>query len=456
MRRFWYAALPLATALSLASCGGGSATSAPTTAPAVAPTAASTAVPTEAPAADGPAKLVKATFAQSLDENQAPVDETDSFAPGETVYFSMEFDGRPKEGKVEATFFFRDSELATANVDFADANSGVFFSFGESTFAGFNLTTTEPLPISDNYRVEATLNGKQLDSYPFKVVAPADALASKIIEATLARGATDNFEPVDPATEFAPDETVFLVASADLGNYSWVQADWYVDGKLVEAGTRSLTMKEDMQKGGFSFSFLPEGGWPVGEHEVALTLNDKEIDRYAFTIAEAAAPTAEPVVGSDVELTSYSSEDGVFTIETPGSWQQSDASESGVIAQSWISIEDFSGALVQITTVEGETSSEELVTQLKEFVQSTFGSDPEFTMGEAEEQTDGSQRIIWNSTSDFGTAKMPITGLTFIEQRGDKLSLLTIFFPTERTEELNDLIVQVLNSYKIDPDATIK
>jgi hypothetical protein len=452
MRRFWLLTLALIAAFTLAACGGG-------TPSATAPTSTSsgsttTEEPTEAPATTDEATLVKATFAKALDENQAPVDETDSFAPEETIYFSMEFEGRPKEGTIEATFFFRENELATASVDFADTNSGVLFSFGESTFAGFNLTHTDPLPISENYRVEATLNGEKLDTYPFKVVAPEGATPSKINELTLARGASDTYEPIDPTTEFVPDETVFLVGNADLGLLSWVQADWYIDGTLAEEGTRSLTMEENMTAGGFSFSFLPEGGWPAGEHEVALTLNDEEVERLTFTIAEASAPAP----AGDVEFSTYSSEDGVFTIEVPTSWEFSDSSEPGLIANAWFNNQEASGVFVQIRTVEGETSSEDLIAQLTDFVQSAFGGDPEFEMSEVEEQADGSQRIVWSSAPDIsgGGTPTPITGLSFIEQRGDKLSLITLVVPQENIDAMNDVISRVLNSYTIDPEATIQ
>jgi hypothetical protein len=459
VHRFFITILALIAALTLAACGGGSSSTAqPTNAPGASNT---TTEPTAAPASDGEAKLVKAVFAKALNENQAPVDETESFAPDETVYFSMEFEGRPKEGTIEAAFFFRDDEIAKAEVDFADTNSGVLFSFGESTFAGFNLSHTEPLPISENYRVEATLNGKKLADYPFKVVAPEGSTPSEIKEVVLARGATDSYEPVDPTTEFAPDETVFLVGSADLGKLSWVQADWYVDGKLDEAGTRSLTMQEDISAGGFAFSFLPEGGWPVGEHEVALTLNDKEVERLSFTIADGAAaePTSDPAAGAntDGEWTSYTSSDGVFSIEVPTSWQQNDSSQDGAIATIWFNNEQASGVFVLIKSVEGETSSEELATQVQDYVQSTFGTDPDFEMSEVEAQADGSQRIVWSSAPDFGSGTpTPINGLTFIEQRGDKLSLLTLVAPQEGFDSMSELIDRVLNSYKIDPEATIQ
>ncbi len=447
MRRLRYFLLTLFTSFSLAACGGGDAPAGATTAP-----AASSSAPTTAPVATNEVKLVRAVFARSLDENQAPVDETASFQPDETIYFSMEFEGRPKTGKVEATFYFRDNELARANVDFADANSGVLVSFGQSTFVGFNLTHANPLPISENYRVEASLNGKKLADYPFKMVEPTGSLASKIAEVVLARGATESYEAVDPTTEFGSEDTVFLVGKGDLGNQSWVQADWYVDGKLDTDGTRSLTMNSDTSDGSFAFSYLPEGGWPLGKHEVTLTLNDAVVERLNFTIVDpASAVPAQPG-----DFVAYASDDGVFSIDVPSNWEQSASDIPGMISTAWIEANGTAAVFVQITTEETELTVEDLVARVEEYVQSTYSQEPGFSMDPVEEQADGSQRMLWNASPNIGGTPTALTGLTFIEQRGDKLSLLTVVVPAEGSESQEPLIDRIINTYKVNPTAKIK
>jgi len=73
------------------------------------------------------------------------------------------------------------------------------------------------------------------------------------------------------------------VGNGDLGLATWLEAEWFVSGQLDEAGTRSLTLEENTENAGFAFSFIPEGGWPAGEHWVILTVNNEEIGRYSFT-----------------------------------------------------------------------------------------------------------------------------------------------------------------------------
>lgn len=232
-------------------------------------------------------EVLEATFAHGLGEQMEPVDPGADFAPDETVYLSVKIKGRPKTGLVAAHFFWGEIPIAEATVDLADANSGVLFSIGEDTYAGYTLTHTEPFPLSDNYRADLDYNGAPLGSAPFRVVPPAGAIPSQITEVVLAKGADADYNPVEPSTEFAFDETVYLVGRGDLGVGTWLQAEWYVDGQVDEAGTRSLTMEENYQDVPFTFSFLPEGGWPEGEHEAVLIMNDREVGRFPFTVVAA-------------------------------------------------------------------------------------------------------------------------------------------------------------------------
>lgn len=240
--------------------------------------------PTTAP--ESGVQLLEATFAHDLGEEMQPVDPGSDFAPEETIYLSIKIKGRPKEGVLTARFYWGDDFVAEADVDLADANSGLLFSIGEDTFAGYTLTHEQPFPVSGNYRAEVFYNDQALGSYPFRVVPPEGAIPTVISNVTLARGADENYDPIEPATTFGTADSVYLVGHGDLGLATWLQADWYVSGQLDEAGTRSLSLDENAADVGFAFSFLPEGGWPAGEHFVVLTVNGQEIGRYTFTISE--------------------------------------------------------------------------------------------------------------------------------------------------------------------------
>jgi hypothetical protein len=285
--------LKLLTALLLLSllavaCGGGSGATPTPIVIVVTPPPPGQAQPTatapEAPASAGGIEIVAATFAHGLSDQMEPVGAGSDFRPDETIYLSLQIKGRPKEGVITGRFYWRDSFIAEADVDLADVNSGLIFSVGESTYAGYTLTHEQPFPVSDGYRADVSTNGQALGSYPFRIVPPADAIPTVIGSVTLARGVDDSYNPVEPTTTFSAADQVYLVGHGDLGLDTWLQADWYINGQLDEAGTRSLTLDQNAPDVGFSFTYLPEGGWPAGEQSVLLTVNGQEIGRYTFTI----------------------------------------------------------------------------------------------------------------------------------------------------------------------------
>jgi hypothetical protein len=240
-------------------------------------------------------EVLDAVFAHGLTEEMAPVEPGSDFGSNETVYLSVELKGRPKEGQVTARFYWLDTFIADAAVDLADANSGVIFSVGENTYAGYTLSHDEAWPLGGGYRADLFFGDQALGSYPFRIAPPDGAIPSQIGDVVLALGADENYNPIEPTTSFAPGEPVYLVGRGDLGQETWIQADWYVAGQLDEAGTRSLTLEENASDAGFSFSYVPEAGWPAGEHYVVLTMDGQDIGRYPFTILspEGAAPLDE-------------------------------------------------------------------------------------------------------------------------------------------------------------------
>jgi hypothetical protein len=238
------------------------------------------------PVPEAGVQLLEATFAHGLSEEMQPVDPGSDFAPEETIYLSLKLKGRPESGLVTARFYWGEGTIAEASVDLADVNSGLIFSIGEDTYVGYTLTHEQPFPVSEGYRAEVFYGEQALGTYPFRVVPPPEAIPTVITNVTLARGADENYDPVEPTNTFASTDEVHLVGHGDLGIATWLQAEWYVNGQLDETGTRSLSLSENAADVGFAFSFLPEGGWPTGESFVVLTINGQEIGKYTFTITE--------------------------------------------------------------------------------------------------------------------------------------------------------------------------
>ena len=122
-------------------------------------------------AADKPIEVKEVVIAKGLGSNMEPVNPSLTFLPAEPIAVSVVLTGRPKKGTVEAKFFYGDQFIAGNTVDVSSANSGVLFSVGENTYAGFTLSHDNPFPVSDTFYVQVFIDGKEYGKYPFAVVA---------------------------------------------------------------------------------------------------------------------------------------------------------------------------------------------------------------------------------------------------------------------------------------------
>ena len=134
---------------------------------------------------------------------------------------------------------------------------------------------------------------------PFHVIAPDEAIATKVAEVVLAKGVDEKYRPITSTNQFLPYDSVHMVIVGDMGIRSWVQVEWKVDDTVDKAGTRSLTFQENAKDTHFVFSYQPAQGWPVGQHEVTLTANDETVATKTFTIAK--AKPAEPSNNENME-----------------------------------------------------------------------------------------------------------------------------------------------------------
>jgi hypothetical protein len=225
--------------------------------------------------------IKKATFAREVTDEYEAKGVTTEFQTSESVFLLVQIKGRPKKGKVSATWSFRGKSVATADIDLADVSKGVLFSIGQDTYATFNLTPGPAgLVVGNSYSTTIKFDGAVIDTYKFAVVPPKTALVSKVTATRLS-----NAKEGPALTKFAPTDTVYLLFEGDFGVKSWVEATWQVNGKKAPEATRSLNLTEDGKDLNGNFTYVPKGGWPKGSHSVMLVLNDVTVGTYKFTVA---------------------------------------------------------------------------------------------------------------------------------------------------------------------------
>jgi hypothetical protein len=166
-----------------------------------------------------------------------------------------------------------------------------------------------------------------------------------------------------------------------------------------------------------------------------------------------AAALSEVKIG---DLETYTYETGLFSIDVPNNWKLQDNSKSGEAILLWMDPSENGLVVVDILEAKEEKSSEEMVTFLQDFLNNSFKSEADFSMNDPKEQSDGSQLIVWSYTATAsGGVKVKLLGNSFIEQRGDKLSILTTAVPDEQFDALNSDTDTIINSYKIDSSAAL-
>lgn len=243
--------------------------------------------PTATKASSADLKIMDVTYAHGLNEDMTPTEQADAYTPEQPVYVSVKLDGNPKKGVISAKFYYKDQDIADAEIDLAQSrkDQGVIFVVGGNTYVGFTLDHENPFPISENYHTDLSLNGEPAGRYAFKVIPPDDATPSKVLSATLANNVTDDdYKPIEPTDTFAPDKEIFLAGRVTLGTLSSISASWIVNGEEDPEGARSVTANEDVEDVPFYFSYVPANGWPAGKQKVILYINDQPVGEYVFTI----------------------------------------------------------------------------------------------------------------------------------------------------------------------------
>lgn len=251
-------------------------------------TGPTTETPTTEAQPAGRAQIASVVFAREIDAEWNPVGGpvTEFRADETTVWARITIRGRPRAGTITIRWMWRELQLATADVALADVNGGVLFSFGQDTYIKSYLTTRQ-LYIGDGHRLVLVQDGVELGSYPFRVVPPAGARPSSFSAGALYRSFDEQTGPSDPTTTFAPSEAIVIAGQVALGNRSWFDARFTVNGAVDNTLTMEAIGPAD---GGDvrNFHFRrapPAAGWPPGAHRVELILDDRTVATYDFTVA---------------------------------------------------------------------------------------------------------------------------------------------------------------------------
>ncbi len=147
----------------------------------------------------------------------------------------------------------------------------------------------------------------------------------------------------------------------------------------------------------------------------------------------------------------YRHRSGLFTMNIPTGWDLQDGSKPGEVIQLWFDPSKNALIGVDIFSAPPGMSRDQLVSALQTFLRNTFGNKSGFFMREPVPQADGSSLIVWGFKEQIQGVQGEILGNSFIEQKGDKVSVLTTGVLSEQYERLKPEYEKIINSYRINP-----
>lgn len=299
--RIKFSALVLLSAfLVLAGCDGGTTPADPTPTPLVVPQA--TLVPPTA--TPPPTATLSAQVSGICGEGQTPpylkeiilttdtqgdtftpVDSVTEFEPTQgTFHAVVVLDGAPKNLKLAAAWYLVRGEGYKPGTQIDQKELVV--DTGGTRNVDFTLRTTQDRWPPGDYCVEVRAEGSLALSKTFKVGSdstPSNAGADVVKQIVLAEDSKpETFEPINPTTQFKSNapfiHATIQVVSAPVNTR--FRARWYPPAQeplnfdLKTNGTRWLD---------FRLTPAPQG-FPAGEYEVEIYVNDKLVDTKTFTV----------------------------------------------------------------------------------------------------------------------------------------------------------------------------
>jgi len=155
------------------------------------------------------------------------------------------------------------------------------------------------------------------------------------------------------------------------------------------------------------------------------------------------------------KLDTYSHPGGLFTLDVPTGWTKDDTSKPDEVIISWSDPAKNSLLIMDIFEVEANPSKAELGGKLKEFITGLFGKQPKFAVSNGVEQPDGTTRVEWSYEVTVSGQSGILLGNSFIEQKGNKVSVFSTAVPKGQFDKLKDNLNKIIASRNIKPEVKI-
>jgi hypothetical protein len=256
-------------------------------------------------------------------------------------------------------------------------------------------------------------------------------------------------------------------------DFSYEDAKPQSDGSQLVVWSYTATADNNIQTTLLGNSFVEQRGnkvsilttlVPEEQFETLVSQTDKIINTYRINPRAAIGGGSNtPATGGTVlapvqvgRLRTFNHPSGVFQIDIPENWSLTDNSRPGELILVWNDPANNAAIIVDVLEDSATYSDDQLVDKMISFLQSSFGNQPDFFYEDPKPQSDGSILIVWGFTATASNnVQASMLGNSFIEQRGNKLSVLTTLVPAEQFDALVSRTDEIINTYRIYPDVRV-
>ena len=220
--------------------------------------------------------LSEATMALSVDSEARPVNPTSTFAQDTPeIFCSVLVSNVTEPVDLLSEWYYVEGDLEGVADLLIDS---VPLTVPVDQYVQFSLTIPDNGWPGGTYKLVIYMDGIEEMSVPFTVESAGNQQSTLLTDVTMALGADDNAEPVNPTSVF-PAGTVrvytTLYVTPDVPNGATLLTEWYsMDGDSPEL----IDSYEFEVENDFSYYVYYEvdGGWPAGDYAVVLYLDGEQ------------------------------------------------------------------------------------------------------------------------------------------------------------------------------------
>jgi serine/threonine-protein kinase len=171
------------------------------------------------------------------------------------------------------------------------------------------------------------------------------------------------------------------------------------------------------------------------------------------SLAPTAVAQVEPVVIG--ALAAYAHPSGVVTLQVPAGWALRDASRPDEITLAWLDATRNGGLLVSVFEDPNPYTEDQLGAILSGFLTRSYADLPAFRADAPISQPNGTIRMAWAYTAATAAGDVPLVGASLIDQRDNKIVILSLLLPAAQAAALAATAEPLLTGYTLNPDALL-